>query len=230
MRRAFFRNTPIRLLMYLLGFFVTGAGVVLIIRSDLGAGPWDAVTYNLSRLLDISLGWASFIVNSTVLAFVIAVRRKWRFLFVLVPIYGIRVSLDLWDAQLLAGRLMENPFVLNAFLYVFGTFVLTLGLALIIVSGYPAMVFDEVMLFFMDLFRTKSVTPVRLANELFAILLAIGLGFSAGIRFGAVNFGSLVLAVLIAPLLAMQLRWLKGIVYEPKTEHSQTEHTRKNDI
>ncbi len=225
MRRAFFRKTPIRLAMYLLGFFVTGAGVVLIIRSDLGAGPWDAVTYNLSRLLGISLGWASFIVNSAVLAFVIAVRRKWRFLLVLIPIYGIRVSLDLWDAHLLEGRLMENPFALSALLYVFGTFVLTLGLALIIESGYPAMVFDEVMLFFMDLFRTESVTAVRLSNELFAIMLATVFGFSAGIRFGAVNLGSFVLAVLIAPILATQLRWLKGVIYEGEEKHS-----RKNDI
>jgi len=225
MRRPFFQKIPIRLAMYLAGFFITAAGVVFIIRSEFGAGPWDAVTYNLSRLLGISLGWASFVVNTAVLAFVIAVRRKWRFLFVLIPIYGIRVSLDLWDAHILDGRLMDNPLALNAFLYVFGAFVLTLGLALIIESGYPAMVFDEVMLFFMDLFKTENVTVVRLSNELFAIILASILGVATGIGFGAVNFGSFALAVLISPLLAYQLRWMKGVIYEPANERS-----RKNDI
>jgi len=212
-RKPWCKSHAVRIAQYVLGFFVTAAGVVFIIRSGLGAGPWDTVTYNLHALANITLGNASFIVNATVLAVVILGRKKLRFIFALVPIFGISLMLDLWDIVLLGGRLMDNPLVLNAALYGGGIFVLTTGLSLIILSGYPAMVFDELMLLIMDLVKTKSVLLVRLGVELFAIALGSVLGYAASIGFGAVNWGSFFIAIFIAPALAWQLKTMKGMFY-----------------
>ena len=51
---------------------------------------------------------------------------------------------------------------------------------------------------------------IRVGIEVFGIVLAIAIGFSAGIRFGAVNWGSALMAVILGPLLGFYLKILGG--------------------
>jgi hypothetical protein len=52
----------------------------------------------------------------------------------------------------------------------------------------------------MDMFKTKSITKARLGIEILGISLGILFGFLASIGFGAVNIGSLVMAVILPPM------------------------------
>ncbi len=222
-RRRVFEPFAVKAALYLLGFLITGAGVVMLLRTQ-HAGPWDAVSYNLHRFVrsffwaGYTVGMGSFTINGLIMLMVVLARKKWRFLFMVVPIGGISLSIDLWNVIIPLARLQELGIMGTSLLYVAGTFVLTLGLATIVVSGYPAMVFEEMMLLLMDVFKIHSVFAVRLGMELFAILLAILLGTLAGVGFGAVGLGSLLLALLIAPILDLQLRWMKGVIYETNNE------------
>ncbi len=61
----------------------------------------------------------------------------------------------------------------------------------------------------MKLLKIKSFFKTRILIELFAIVLATIFGFLAGIGFGAVSYGSLVLAVIIGPMIAFQIKITK---------------------
>ncbi len=200
-------------LIYLLGIFVTGLGVNVLLRGALGAGAWDTVIYNLRSFLNgvlqwnVTLGTVSFMIYAIVLAFVIIYNKKLKFLFVLIPIFGISLAIDFWDIVIF-GDFYPTILWVRLALFVIGIFTLTLGLSLIIVTKYPAMVFDELTLMMMKIFKSNSFFKTRIFIELFAIILASIFGFLAQIGFGAVNVGSFILALVIGPMIEFQLSWL----------------------
>jgi uncharacterized protein len=198
-------------IFYVLGVLVAALGINFLLRSDLGAGAWDTVSYALSQLARISVGTASLTVNVTVLLVVLADRRKLKYLFVLVPILLFGAAIDFWDLLVLASF---HPTLLwvRVLLFVTGVFIITLGLAMVVVTTYPAMVYEELTLLLMKRFRIKTFFATRMLIELFALVLAVGIGFLAGIGFGKVNFGSVVLAIFIGPIIHFQIHWLGKVI------------------
>lgn len=55
------RALPLRLAQLLLGLFLWGAAIVLLIRSELGLGPWDAFHVGLSLQTGMTIGVASIV-------------------------------------------------------------------------------------------------------------------------------------------------------------------------
>ncbi len=206
-------NQVLRGLVYLLGIIMTGLGVNVLLRSTLGAGAWDTVIYNLRALfknnlnLDVTLGTVSFMIYLVVLAYVMWYYKQLKFLFVFIPMFGIALAIDFWDIVVLGSYLPMDLFIRVLF-FVLGVFILTLGLSLIIVTKYPAMVFDELTMILMKVFHIKSFFLSRMYIELFAIVLATIFGFLSNIGFGAVNFGSFLLALIIGPMIQFQLNYL----------------------
>lgn len=214
MKLPFTFKHVIRAIIYLLGILVTGLGVNVLLRSALGAGAWDTVVYNLRAFFDnilklnVTLGTVSFIIYAIVLGVVMIYNKKLKYLFVLIPIFGISLAIDFWDLIVL-GDFYPQLFSIRLLLFFVGIFVLTLGLSLIIVTKYPAMVFDELTLIMMKIFKNNQFFKTRIFIELFAIILASIFGFISHIGFGAVNFGSFILALIIGPMIELQLKWLK---------------------
>ena len=204
-----------RIVQYSVGVLITALGVITIIRSDLGAGAWDTVTYNLSALLNSTLGTASFITQSTIVLIIMAIRRKWSYLLIFIPIFGISLAIDFWDLVVFRDYYPTQLLVRFLF-YSAGLFILTLGLSLMILTHFKAAVFDELMLLVMKIFNTDNVFFTRLGVELSAIVIGSVIGFIAGIGFGAVNVGSFILAVILPPVLALQLSWLKPLFNQRK--------------
>ena len=203
----------VRGIIYLLGIIITGLGVNVLLRGALGAGAWDTVIYNLKSLLDnrlsinVTLGTVSFFIYLIVLTYVMIYYKKLKFLFVFIPMFGIALAIDFWDIVVFGNFYPEDLYI-RFLLYALGIFILTLGLALILVTKYPAMVFDELTIILMKVFKIKSFFTSRMLIELFAILLATIFGFLSGIGFGAVNFGSFILALIIGPMISIQLSYL----------------------
>ncbi|TVP85941.1 MAG: hypothetical protein EA375_03015 [Acholeplasmataceae bacterium] len=198
---------PVKIITYLAGVLLTALGINILLRSMLGAGAWDTVTHNLSVLAGITLGTASFSINVVIMAFIILYNRKLKFLLVILPIIGIALTIDFWDIIVFGGY-YPGSWWLRIIFYFGGTFILTLGLALMVITRFPAMVFDELTLSLMRLFKIDSFFITRTIIELFAIALATVFGFAAGIGFGAVNVGSFILALILGPILGFQLTWL----------------------
>jgi len=199
--------------IYLLGILMTGLGVTVLLRSTLGAGAWDTVVYNLRAFFDnvlslgITLGTVSFMINLVVLSCIMLYHKKLKFIFVLIPIFGIALAIDFWDIIVL-GNYIPNGLLIRIIFFLGGIFILTLGLSLMLVTKYPAMVFDELTLIVMKIFSIKSFFVARMFIELSAIIIATILGFISSIGFGAVNFGSFIIALILGPIIELQIKYL----------------------
>ena len=217
-------------LLYLLGFLILGLGVNLSIRSNLGAGPWDTVTYSLRALLNkrfalnVTLGNASFLVNLSVMLVVIFFRRKIKYIFMLVPLFIIALSID-FSGLVLLGDYAPETWYSKGLFFVLALLAIPFGISLIIHSTYTAFVFDELMLLFMDLFKTKKMAWIRISNEVFALILAIVLGLFAGIGLGQVNIGSILIAITIGPLIAIFTKLLLYIKNHPTIVRKNLRYT-----
>ncbi len=198
---------------YLFGFFVLGFGVNTMIMSDFGAGPWDTVTYNLSVLINLSLGTTSIIIALILMAIVLGYTRKWKLIFMIVPIILVGISLDFWDV-IVFGNYEPTTILLRLLFYFLGVIAIPLGLAFIISSKYPAFVFDELMIVIMNVLKTDKVAGIRIAIEVLGISLGTLFGFIAGIGFGTVGVGSVVMALILGPILAVFLKMLGGSLNE----------------
>ncbi|HAX03701.1 MAG: hypothetical protein A2Y45_08720 [Tenericutes bacterium GWC2_34_14] len=199
-------------LIYIIGLIVISLGANILLRSRLGAGAWDTVSSNLSQWLHITLGTATAIVYSVVLGFVVLSRKNYGYLFIIGPILVLSFFFDFWDLIIFKDLFIEL-FYLRAILYVVGGYLLSLGLALTILSLYPAMVFEELTYTMMNLLKVKKFFSMRIMIEVFAILLATGFGFLAGIGFGAVNMGSFLLALILGPMISMNLYLFRKLYY-----------------
>lgn len=205
---------------YFVGFAITTLGINLIIRSNFGAGPWDTVSYNLHELLNITLGMASAIISIFVITIIVLLRKKAKYLIGLIPAFSIALTLDFWDI-LVFGNYFPDEWLLQGGFYIMGIYLLTFGLALIVTTSYPAMIFEELTLILMKFFKIKRFAIMRLLIELFAIVLAIIFGVLAGIGLGVVNIGSLVIAFSIAPVLDLQIRFISKLRNQPMPQGEQ---------
>ncbi len=213
MKSKFTFKNLIRVLIYFFGIIITGLGVNILLRSALGAGAWDTVIFNLRSFfinvlnLNVTLGTVSFFIYILILTIVMVYYKKLKYFVVFVPIFGISLAIDFWDIIVFADFFPDEVW-LKVIFYFLGSLILTLGLSLIIVTKYPAMVFDELTIFMMKILKINSFFKTRILIELFAIVIAIIFGFLGGIAFGAVNVGSLILAFVIGPMIEMQLKLL----------------------
>jgi uncharacterized membrane protein YczE len=214
MNQQFMKNYYLRIFLYVFGIMVLGLGINVLLRSTLGAGAWDTVSNNFSILINSTIGTASIIINITVLLFVVIYNKHWKYLSILLPIFSLGFVIDFWDI-IVFGDYTVDAIWLQVIFYVSGAIILSLGLSLIIVSRYPAMVYDELTVSLMRLFKIKKFFTMRIMIELFAILLATLFGFLASIGFGAVNVGSFILAVALGPIITLHMKWLNALL---KTE------------
>ncbi len=213
-RKNAFASKMIRIIQYIAGFFVLTFGVVMVLRSGLGAGAWDAAVANLAALLGVTLGTASALINLTHMTILIIFRKSLKYFGVLMPIAGLGLTIDFWNIIVFGHVDFTGvSMFVKLWMYGGGVFLLTLGLALIVHANFIASTVDELMLLVMDLFKTNKILVIRLAIELTAILLAIIFGFLAGIGLGAINIGTMIITITLPPILAFQLYWVGNLLF-----------------
>jgi uncharacterized membrane protein YczE len=210
MENRIIRFSVRNIISYFVGFFILGFGVVILLRSQLGAGAWDTVTYNLRAFIaltfpGVTLGMVSFLVSGVIFSVILVYRKRIKYLFMLLPIGLVGLSIDFWDI-LIFDTYYPNDVALKALFYLIGTITLPLGLSLIVLSDFPAFVFDELTILLMKVFKTNKLGTVRLGIELGGIAIGILFGVLAGIGLGAVNFGSIVLAIILGPIMAFYIK------------------------
>lgn len=199
---------------YVLGFFILGFAVVALMRSGLGAGAWDTTTFATRAFINLrfpnyTLGMASMTINIAVMTIVLLYRRDWKLLFILIPILVVGSAIDFWDIVVFGDYYAEGFW--SYVLFFVGGLMLPLGLSLVMLSNFPAFVFDEWMLMMMDVFKTEKMARVRLGIEVFGITLALVFGYIAGIGFGQINIGTLVLAFALGPIMQFYVKKLRPI-------------------
>ncbi len=201
-------------LIYLFGALVTAFGVVMLLRSGLGVTSWDVLHTALYSVTPLTFGTALLTVSALITAYVILYNRDWRYLFLAIPFVLVGGFLDFFNEILFAGF---NPDGYSQFAVFFlGLFILPIGGAMLIVSRYPAGIYEELMLVLMKQFKTRNIALVRFFMELTPVLIGVGLTLLFKGNAGELYFGTPITVIMMGPLLQTYLK-----IYRRLTDGNQ---------
>jgi uncharacterized membrane protein YczE len=195
--------------LYVLGILALGLGVALFARANLGVPPWDTAILNLKRLLislqiSITLGQSSLIHTFSLLMVVLTLGRRWQSLMAVFPMVAISLSIDFWDSFVFINLSSDS---LNLFtrivFFVLATFLMTWGLATIIISGFPPNIYDEFHLTILKVFRIKSFALGRWIIEFMGVGTGLLYALIQGDGFGSITILSFILAVAFGSLITL---------------------------
>ena len=176
-----------------LGLLLFGAGIALMVRSDLGLSPWEVLHQGIARHTGVPIGTVSILMGLPILLAWLPLRQRpgWGTLLNIVLI-GLVTDLTLLllpETHALAPRVA---------LLVAGILMIGIGSGLYLSADMGAGPRDGVM---MGLSRRTglSVRLVRTAIE----LSVLGIGWLMG---GTVGIGTLLFALAIGPIVQFALR------------------------
>lgn len=187
-----------RFVTFLVGVMVIGLGVSLMNKSALGLGPWNVTDANLELWIGVTLGQASIIHTFVVITLVSILNKNPKYYLSLLTTAFVGLAIDLWNYHILAtlspGSLMEQMiFELIGFLGI------TIGLALILITRYPAMVFDELTLTLHRFFPILSFSIIRIGIEFTGLAIAFLYSWLGGFGLGALGWSPIILAFCFGP-------------------------------
>ncbi len=200
--------------IYLLGSIIISFAVVMMLRSLIGVSSWDTLHYSLHALTGITVGTATIYVALTFTVFVTIANKEIKYIGMVIPIVLVGVLIDIFNLYVLVNYIPEN-LLLRILTYFLGLLLLPFGGSMLIISSFPAGVFDEFMITMMRLFKTNKLILVRVIMEMSAVTLAIILGFIAGIQFGMVNIGTLIFSLSVGVFVKYYLKLFERVgLYE----------------
>jgi uncharacterized membrane protein YczE len=180
-----------RLVQLLVGLVAAGVGIGLIVRSDLGLGPWDVLHQGLAERTGVPMGMVVIAVGVVVLAAWVPLRQRLG-LGTLLNVIVVGTVLDLS----LAVLPVVEGLALRAVLLGTGVVAVGLGSGLYLGAGLGPGPRDGLMTALAA--RGPSVRLVRTGIE----LSALGAGWLLG---GTVGVGTVVFALAIGPLVQLFL-------------------------
>ena len=185
-------ETRRRLPQLMLGLVVMGVGIALMVRGELGLGPWDVLHQGLSNRTGIPIGTVGILVGLPVLLLGLPLKVKLGIGTVLnVVVIGVVIDLFLWAVPETDHLAVQVAAMLG------GVLGMALGSGLYIGAGLGAGPRDGLMTGLAER-GAGSIRVVRTGIELTVLVLGILLGGNAGI-------GTVVLALSIGPLVQLFL-------------------------
>ena len=187
-------------------------GVVMLIKSTLGVGPWDSLFVTLARLSPLTIGTSAMVMLFSLTTLVMLVRRSWRYSFIFIPIFLVGALIDLFDLVILADF---EPIGFARFItFTAGMLSMPLGGAMLMQTRFPAGVFEEVMLLIMERFKTEKMAYARLVVELFPAMVTIAINQILFNDFGTLAFGTLIYVLCAGPLVQFYNKRLRRNTHE----------------
>lgn len=211
----------IRIFLYLTSFFAIAFGVVFCLRSGIGLSTWDTLHYALFKLMSVTLGVETFTIGHATIvvagSFTVAIillNKNFKYIFMAIPIFVVGPLIDLVNLDWLKDFAVTDLYY-QIPIFVAGLLLLPLGGALLIVSKFPAGVFDEFTLSMMRIFKTKNLIKTRVIIELAAVLTALVIGLIASIGLGQIRIGTIIFSLSVGSLLKLYLALFERIgLYE----------------
>lgn len=183
-----------RLAQLLLGLFLYGIGISLMVRASVGIAPWDVLTQGFSEQTGLSFGLLTNLIGLAVLLLWIPIRQKPGLGTVLnVLLIGPSAQFGLWLFPQFEGLWQQVP------AFVAGLSVLALATGMYIGADFGPGPRDGLMTGLHR--RTRwPIGVVRTGIEASVLLAGWAMGGDAG-------WGTLAFALAIGPMCAITLRW-----------------------
>ncbi len=184
-----------RFTQLLLGLFLYGIGISLMVRAGIGVAPWDVLTQGVSRQSGLSFGLVTNLIGVAVLLLWLPIRET--------PGLGTLLNVLLIgpSAQFGLGLFpqLHDAWLLQASMFACGLAVLALATGLYIGARFGPGPRDGLMT---GLHR-RTGWPIAVVRTLIEATVLVT-GWWLG---GTVGWGTLAFALLIGPMCGHTLRW-----------------------
>jgi uncharacterized membrane protein YczE len=212
MKPLFFQR-QLHIILYTLGFIIAALGVFLMKSSTLGLGPWGVAAFELNRLLSPILGFFTFGLAASVHTYVmifliIIIKKNLKSAFVFVSVLMINGMVDLYDFVIFPSWAIAD--LSQAILsHAIGFIAYSFGSALLILSGLPGMVIEELTFALMKVFKMKRYALMRTIVAYFGLLLALIYGIFSGTYANSATLLTIVLGVAFGPVIHWMVRMIQ---------------------
>lgn len=182
----------VRVLFYLVGLVILSMGISLTIKSDMGAGPWDALNVGLSNTIGLTVGNWVIIVGLILIVlngFLLKVRPDF---LAIITIALIGFIIDFWLIYVFKN--LEPATIVGKVVILFlGLLSLSFGIATYLQSKYSLSPIDRFMLSIQ--YRLKvNLMVAKTLGELTALVLAL-------IFKGPIGIGTIIIALTVGPFI-----------------------------
>ncbi|GGE78803.1 YczE/YyaS/YitT family protein [Priestia taiwanensis] len=177
-------------LFYIIGLVFISLGACIVMKANMGAGPWDALTVGEYHAFGLSVGiWV--IINGMIIMFINALLLRSRPEYVsLLTIMVTGMLMDFWLMRGLTfwsiDSLMERGVGFGI-----GIVMLAIGIAMYLPSQFPVNPLDKLMVALRARFGV-SLGIAKIIIEVVAIVCAILLK-------GPIGVGTIIIACLLGP-------------------------------
>ncbi|HOF65724.1 MAG TPA: hypothetical protein PL120_04025 [Bacilli bacterium] len=169
-------------LIYLVGAIILSFGIQLVIYTNIGSSPIDALDYYLARIflqlfknsdfsgISSAIGIAYLVLSTIITLILITITRNKKLFFVFINI--ILLSLLIWAWGFLFDSLppLDIHYLLKLLIAVLAIAILSFGVVLIIITELPAGHTEEIMKLLNN--KTKSFFLSKLIIEAIYLTLA----------------------------------------------------------
>ncbi|MDP4552262.1 membrane protein [Alkalihalobacillus macyae] len=180
-----------RFLFYVIGLFVLTAGVTLTIKSDIGAGAWDALNVGLSNTFGLTVGSWVIIVGIILIIINAFLMKAWPDFLALITIVVTGAFIDFWLITVFENWQIQDVFVAYA-VFVAGVILIALGISIYLQAKFAVIPIDGLML----AIHSKTGLSIRTSKtvgELLALLAAV-------LFSGPIGVGTIIITFGIGPL------------------------------
>jgi uncharacterized membrane protein YczE len=190
-----------RLTIYITGLAITALGIALIVRSIVGAGPWDSVAVGLKLHFGLTIGMWS-IISQVFLILFTAVIEKARVRIESVLVIVVRSwFLDLWYYIALANLDASNSLALQWVIFALGVLTIGVGISIYMEAKFPSSPIDGLMIALSERFNL-SISTSRLFIEASGLII----GYLFG---GPVGVGTIIVALTLGRIIQTSNRLLR---------------------
>lgn len=185
-----------RFVIYLLGLLIMSLGIVLLIKADFGAPPWDVFHVGLYNQLGLTIGTWSIIVGIVILTVSALISKEFPQVGAFLNMVLVGLFIDMYF--LLPFLQTPENWTGKLLMFFSGLIINAYGMGIYISAGFGAGPRDSLMLAVTQKTGWK-VQYVRASIEIIVLLIGWQLG-------GPVFLGTVLFGLLIGPLSGLTLR------------------------
>lgn len=184
-----------RFVIYFIGLLVMSLGIVFLIKSNLGATPWDVLHVGLFNHLGVTIGSWSIIVGLVVLIVAALISKEFPHIGAFLNMLTVGIFIDLY--MMLPFMNTPDSFAGKLIMFLSGILLNAFGMGIYISANLGAGPRDSLMLALTGKTGWK-VRNVRASIEVVVLFIGWKLG-------GPANWGTIFIGVTIGPLAGFAL-------------------------
>lgn len=199
------KNMGKRIGIYVVGLAITALGIAFIIRSLVGAGPWDTVAVGLTKHFGITIGTWS-VISQVVFTLITWFIEKTRFkIESIIPIVVRSCFLDIWFYFVFKEATFTISWELQWIYFTLGLILAGVGMGIYMEAKFPKTPIDGLMVALSNRFGW-SLSFSRMNIEVGGVLIGFLLG-------GPVGLGTLVTALFLGRIIQTSNRIIKKFIH-----------------